>query len=223
MSNWGEDMIETLKQAKGYLAYLQNNPNETDQIYLEDLENAESLVTRLTNVFALELDVVVPAMCYFIGLSSEMKEVPMIDQVKFLFQGKEYVYLYLVKSKYQESVKACLLDVCSRLPETDNVVSIFERLFKILGGVGITVYPSAEKPTYLCLPEHYDALEEIPNKAVLLNKYNKLPLFMNQILRGRFNQTMNSHCDAGKYLDVDGVRNTLSDYYRKKMITMPKD
>lgn len=216
-------MINTLKQAKGNLTYLQNNPNKEDKYYETDLESAQSLVYRLTKVFALELDVVVPTMCYLMGFSSKQKEIPIIDQVKFPFQGQEYVYLYLVSLRNQEIVKKCLLNACNNLTETDNVVVIFNRLSKILGGYGVTVYPANKKPIYLCLPEHYEALEEIPNKAVLLNQNNCFPLFVNQILRGRFNEVMNSLVDAGRFADINGLQKTLPEYYRKRMITMPKD
>ena len=221
-------MIETLKIAKGYLNYLTSLEPPFEKDYAEELDQAQMRVRKLLDVFALKLDVVVPALCYFWNYSFAYRKDMIIDQISFSFpdenlEEQKFVYLYLVSLKDQELVKQSLLQRSSHVLPGSCLEEVFAYFSEILGVLGITIYSRDHKPNYLCLPGHYDMLEELPNKAVFMSSNPKLLAFVGQILEGRFQEVVPSLSDSYKYVDVHDVEKSLPDFYRKSMIRMPEE
>ncbi len=212
-------MIEVLKHAKGYLEYLKKNPDTASPFYEEDLDNAIHKVAQVEKCFLLELDVLVPSMCYFLAMKYQKRIVPQIESVDFCLSGKWYTYIYIVDEKFRVDAKNYFLKLC-KMDLDENQDKFYKKLFSNGYGTGITIYPKGSKPKYLCLPEYFSYFSHIPDKAMLYNDRHSLPLYCKQIIEGNLKELGYGDTSFSNYLDTRAVRDELPGSYLKKIPKM---
>lgn len=216
-------MIQVLNEARSYYDYMKTYPKLDDPYYESDLSEAEKRMYQIENAFLLDLDAVVPALCYYVRMLYCKQMV--IQQAQFKIQDKSYTFLYFVEQGDSMSFdNSIVLSRCSNIFRPDVALEdMFSYLTNGLSIIGISIYEANSKPKYFCMAEHADNFPESEfSRAILMNSDKKIRAFILKIIQGNLHIRGNFHEEDGRFLDVSLVRELLPDYYSKTMIQMPE-
>ncbi len=128
-------MVEQLKQAEGYLSYLEKHPSVILD-YDSNLSDVKQLIKKMKQAFLLSFDSIIPTISYFLNRQISSSDTFVCDVFSFSYYHQEYKYYYFVRTKQQDMVKEQLKQFSNLLlDENKSTFELFEAFEALLQGV----------------------------------------------------------------------------------------
>ena len=213
-------MVEQLKQAEGYLSYLEKYPNVILD-YDSNLSDVKQLIKKMKQAFLLSFDSIIPTISYFLNRQISSSDTFVCDVLSFSYYHQEYKYYYFVRTKQQDMVKEQLKQFSNLLlDENKSTFELFESFeaLSLVYGITMTILSQVN---YLCLAEHV-SLVEGEQPAILYSKHKLFRQICWQIIQGTFVEMTDDTLDALHFIDNQMVLDTLLLDAHRKIISLAK-